>query len=316
MKAIGINQYGDSKMLQELNTDIPQIATNEVLVKTEAFAINPLDVAIREGQFKNSVILLFPMILGTDAVGSIVKVGTNVNNFHVGDEIIAHAGYGTYAEYFRVSSDHIGLRPSQYSLHEAAGLPLSGITAYNVLIHSAQARSGQRIAVFGASGGVGSMVVQMAKAYGLDVVAIDRQDTKAYVLSIGANEFISIDEISSPKVMHPLTSQMDIVIDASNFGKGAVTGVNLVHDGGTFVTLTHVPTLTKIPKNIILKEYVPEKKYYDSDAFAAITLMIRNNQLHTRIDKTLDFTLENVRMGQDYVATGKHNGKVVVSLNS
>ncbi|KRM96025.1 oxidoreductase [Liquorilactobacillus aquaticus DSM 21051] len=311
MKAIGINQYGSSGVLEELTLDIPSIGSREILVKTKAFAINPLDVAIREGRFNSSVLLLFPTILGTDAVGTVVKVGAKVENYHVGDEIIAHAGYGTYAEYFCVSPEHIGIRPKQYDVYEAAGLPLSGITAYNVLIHLAQARAGQRIVIFGASGGVGSMVVQMAKAYGLSVIGIDRAINKAYVLSIGAYKFVDMDNFEE---IEALRDSADIIIDATNDGLGTDIGLNLVKKKGMYVSLTQLPVQRNNKKKVALKVLVPQKKYLDRDAFAAISLMIRNRQLYTRIDKVLDFNLADVRKGQDYVAEGKHSGKVIVSL--
>lgn len=311
MKAFGINQYGSSKVLSELNVDVPTVSSDEVLVKTEAFAINPLDVAIREGRFKGSVVLLFPMILGTDAVGTVVKVGSKVENYHVGDEIIAHAGYGTYAEYFSISIKHIGLRPKEYDLYQAAGLPLSGITAYNVLIHSAQARSGQTIAIFGASGGVGSMILQMAKVYGLNAIGIDRPQTKAYVLSLGASKFISIGDDSTTK---QLRDSVDIVVDASNRGLSTNIGIDLLKAHGAYVTLTELPKVVSNEKAINFKQFTSGVFYSDSDAFAAITLMIKNGLLHTRIDEILNFNLDDIRKGQDYVATGKHDGKVIVKI--
>lgn len=311
MKAFGINQYGSSGVLEEFTLDVPSIGAHEILVKTKAFAANPLDVAIREGRFNSSVLLLFPTILGTDAVGTIIKVGAKVENYHVGDEIIAHAGYGTYAEYFCVSPEHIGIRPKQYDVYEAAGLPLSGITAYNVLIHLAQARAGQKIVIFGASGGVGSMVVQMAKAYGLSVIGIDRIINKAYVLSIGAYKFVDMDNTEE---MSTLKDTADIIIDATNHGLRTDIGLSIVKRKGVYVSLTQLPTQKENKKKVTLKVLVPQKKYLDRDAFAAISLMIRNKQLYTRIDKVLNFNLEDIRKGQDYVAEGKHSGKVIVSL--
>ncbi len=311
MKAFGISRYGNSSALSEFDIDLPVIKADEVLVKTEAFAINPLDVAIREGYFKNSVTLLFPMILGTDGVGKIIKVGSKVKNYQIGDEIIAHAGYGTYAEYFGISATHIGLRPAEYDLYQAAGLPLSGVTAYNVLIHSAKARPGQTIVVFGASGGVGSMIVQMAATYGIKTIGIDRPQTKAYVLSLGATKFIPIGEELNDTALRNIA---DIVIDASNQGLSSDIGMNLLKIGGSYVTLTRAPETVLNKRNINAKSFTPKALYSDSAAFAAIALMIKQGMLHTRIDKILKFTLSDIREGQDYVATGDHDGKVIVKI--
>lgn len=131
MKAFGINQYGNAQVIQEYELPKPKIGATEVLIKTNAFAINAFDIAVRNGRFRDSVILLFPIILGSDAVGRIEKIGRAINNYKVGDDVIARPGMGTYAEYFKVSTEHIGLLPNSYDSYQAAGLPLSGITAYN-----------------------------------------------------------------------------------------------------------------------------------------------------------------------------------------
>ncbi|KZU96849.1 oxidoreductase [Lactiplantibacillus plantarum] len=87
MKAFGFNQYGNSNVMEELNIPIPKIKPGEVLVKTTAFAINAFDIAVRNGQFRNNVTLLFPTILGTDGVGRIVKLGAGVHDYSIGDDV-------------------------------------------------------------------------------------------------------------------------------------------------------------------------------------------------------------------------------------
>ncbi|HAT55780.1 MAG TPA: NADP-dependent oxidoreductase [Lactobacillus sp.] len=311
MKAFGFNQYGDENVMEELEMPMPTISSNEVLVKNEAFAINAFDVAVRSGRFKNSVTLLFPTILGTDAVGRITAVGNSVSDYHIGDEIIAHAGTGTYAEYFKVSSANIGLRPAEYDRNEAAGLPLSGITAYNVLVHVAQVRPGQTIAVLGAAGGVGSMIVQMAKALGLYVIGTDTSVVEKTVLALGANEFGAYD---TEHVGQKFNSVADIVVDATNGGTGAKAGVPIVKPNGIYVSLTTLPTDTSEKPDASYRQMIPRRDYLDSDAFAAISLMIRNNQLHVAVGKMEAFTLAGIRNGQHLVANGNPDGKVIVTL--
>lgn len=311
MKAFGINQYGNSSVMTEIEMPKPKIGMNDVLVKTSAFAINAFDIAVRNGQFRNNVTMLFPMILGSDAVGRIIDVGSNVHTFNVGDDVLAHPGIGTYAEYFKVSKDRIGIVPRNYDPYEAAGLPLSGITAYNTLVHIAHAKAGQTIAILGSGGGVGSMLVQMAKALGLYVIGTDLSIAKEQVLQLGASEFGSFD---TETVSEKFANLADILIDATNNGDGGKAGIHIVKSNGTYVSLTNLPIDQSLKPDVNFKQVIPKREYRDSDAFAAISLMISNNQLHVPIDKLEAFSLKGIRSGQDSVETAQTNGKVIITI--
>lgn len=311
MKAFGINQYGNSHVMQEYQLPTPKISADEVLVKTSAFAINAFDISVRNGTFRDSVTLLFPFILGSDAIGRIVKVGKNVNNYHIGDDVMAHPGLGTYAEYFKVSSTHLGLIPNNADPNTVAGLPLSGITAYNVLVHSAQVQSGQTIVILGAAGGVGSLLVQMAKAMGLYVIGTDISSAKERVLANGADEFGGYDDES---VRQKFSRVADVLIDATNNGAGGKAGIEIIKDNGTYVSLTILPTNAQTRPNVFFKQVVPNPKYLDSDAFFAISLMIRNNQLHVPVDRVKSFSLNGIIEGQDLVENNLSDGKVIIKI--
>lgn len=311
MKAFGINQYGNAQVIQEYELPKPKIGANEVLIKTNAFAINAFDIAVRNGRFRDNVTLLFPIILGSDAVGRIEKVGRDVNNYKIGDDVIARPGMGTYAEYFKVSTTHIGLLPNSYDSYQAAGLPLSGITAYNTLVHVAQVQSGQTIAILGASGGVGSLLVQMAKALGLYVIGTDVFAARDTVLSLGADEFGGFDV---ERVREKFKQTADILIDATNGGVGGTAGIHIIKDRGTYVSLTELPKNRSEKPKVNFKQMIPSPKYLDSDAFFAISLMIRNNQLHVPIGKLQSFTLSSIKEGQNLVESNKIDGKIIVKL--
>ncbi|MFB9769203.1 NADP-dependent oxidoreductase [Lactiplantibacillus modestisalitolerans] len=310
MKAFGFNQYGNSNVMEELTLPMPKLGPNEVLVKTDAFAINAFDIAVRNGQFRNSVTMLFPTILGTDAVGRIVKLGSNVHDYDLGDDVLARPGMGTYAEYFKVSIDHLGLRPKKYDPYEAAGLPLSGITAYNTLVHIAHVKQGQTIAILGSSGGVGSMLVQMANALGLYVIGTDAECARETVIGLGASEFGGYD---TERVSEKFANMADILIDATNDG-AASAGLSIVKAHGIYVSLTSLPKDRKQKPSVNYKQVIPRKEYRDSDAFAAMYLMIQNDQLHVSIDHLESFTLDGIRKGQNLVQAGNPDGKVIVTL--
>lgn len=310
MKAFGFNQYGNANVMEELNLPVPKLGPNEVLVKTTAFAVNAFDIAVRNGQFRNNVTLLFPTILGADAVGRIVKVGANVDDYDLGDDVLARPGTGTYAEYFKVSREHLGIRPQKYNPYEAAALPLSGITAYNTLVHIAHVKQGQTIAILGSSGGVGSMLVQMAHALGLYVIGTDAECARNAVIKLGADEFGAYD---TERVSSKFANMADILIDATNLG-AAAAGIQIVKPKGTYVSLTTLPTERELKPHANYRQVIPRREYRDSDAFTAIALMIQNNQLHVPIDHLEAFTLEGIRKAQNSVEVGNPDGKVIVTL--
>lgn len=311
MKAFGINQYGNSQVLQEFELPQPTIGANEVLIKTTAFAINALDIAIRNGQFRNNVTLLFPIILGSDAVGRIIAIGKNVENYQIGDDVIARPGMGTYAEFFKASVNHIGIIPNTYNSYEAAGLPLSGITAYNVLTHFAHVHDGQTIAILGASGGVGSILVQMSKALGLYVIATDNNSAKDSVLNLGADEF---GGYNTESVRDKFDSMADVVVDATNGGAGGKAGIQIIKENGVYISLTSLPDDKEKKPNVLFKQLTSDPNYLDSDAFYAISLMSRNNQLHVPVGKLQPFNLLGLQEGHRLVENNLVDGKVIVKL--
>ncbi|MCT3287425.1 NADP-dependent oxidoreductase [Lactiplantibacillus pentosus] len=310
MRAFGFNQYGNANVMEELSIPIPKLNPDEVLVKTTAFAINAFDIAVRNGQFRNSVTLLFPIILGSDGVGRIVQLGSGVHEYNIGDDILARPRIGTYAEYFKVSVDHLGYRPSNYNPYEAAGLPLSGITAYNTLVHIAHVKQGQTIVILGSSGGVGSMLVQMAHALGLYVIGTDAECARETVLNLGASEFGAYD---TERVSSKFKNMADVLVDATNLG-ASTAGIQIIKPTGTYVSLTTLPKDRTLKPNVIYRQVIPRREYRDSDAFTTISLMIRNNQLHVPIDRLESFTLAGIRKGQSGVEHGNPDGKVIVTL--
>lgn len=311
MKAFGINQYGNSRILQEYYLPLPQISNDEVLVKNKFFAINAFDIAVRNGTFRNNSTLLFPFILGSDAIGEIIKIGKNVHNYKIGDYVMAHPGIGTYAEYFKVSSEHIGFLPKINDYFRAAGLPLSGITAYNVLVHIANVQPNQTITILGANGGVGSIIVQMSKALGLKVLGVDMEKNRECVLKFGANEFLSYDTDSA---QYDFTRKTDVLIDATNDGVRNSDAIKFLKDEGVYISLTSIPEKYKNFRSIKFAQYKPTPKYLDSDAFFAISLLMRNNQLEVPIDKVTPFSLESLIEGQKLVESNSSNGKVIVKV--
>ncbi|MEM7064694.1 MAG: zinc-binding alcohol dehydrogenase family protein [Cyanobacteria bacterium P01_B01_bin.77] len=199
MKAIGYAEAGPisaANALSEFETDVPQPGPNDLLVEVRGISVNPVDVKLRasvqpDGEFR---------ILGFDAAGVVKEVGAAVTRFRPGDEVF-YAGDitrpGTNAEFHVVDERIVGKKPSSLGFAEAAGMPLTSITAWELLFDSLGLKAGEgtdeSLLVIGGAGGVGSILIQLAKKLtGLTVIATaSRDDTRAWVKKMGADYVIN-----------------------------------------------------------------------------------------------------------------------------
>ncbi len=168
----------------------PEAAKGQVLVRIQASGVNPLDTKIRAGNAAHARHPL-PAILGIDMAGIVEAVGPDVTVLRRGDAVYGMTGgvggiQGSLAEFAAVDADLIALKPSNLSMREAAALPLAAITAWEGLVDRAKVTSGQRVLVIGGAGGVGHVAVQIAKAFGAEVYAIDGAAKADYLRSLGA----------------------------------------------------------------------------------------------------------------------------------
>ena len=193
MKAVRIHAYGDADVLRYEDVPMPGIAANEILVRVVASSVNPVDWKIREGYLKQIIPCSFPLTLGWDVSGVVEAVGEGVSRFKVGDAVFSRPDIkrnGTYAEYVAIREDEIAHKPGTLSHVEAATLPLAGIAAWEAIITTAKIATGQRVLIHAASGGVGSIAVQLAKSRGAHVIATTSEKNCALVKSLGADEVI------------------------------------------------------------------------------------------------------------------------------
>lgn len=169
MKAIQIKEYGDEGVLNFSEVPTPKPAANEILVKIKAAAINPVDIKIRNGKGKTFGLHL-PLIPGADFAGTVAETGADITKFKKGDEVYGKILIGCYAEYVTVKEGELSLKPKNTSFEEAASVPMGTLTAWQAIFEGGNLTEGQTILVHGASGGVGSMAVQLAKAKGARVI--------------------------------------------------------------------------------------------------------------------------------------------------
>lgn len=216
MKAVAYHRYGPADVLnwEELPNPSPQ--PEELLVKVRASSVNPVDWKIRQGDLKLLTREQFPRVPGIDFAGVVVRASRTGDRFRDGDEVFGvlnalTARLGSSAEYVVAKERQMTHKPAQLSFLEAACVPCAGLTAWHALRDLAQLRSGQRVLVNGASGGVGSFAVQIAKDIGAAVTGTCSAENMEYVSGLGANEVIDyhVQDVRS------LFTKFDAILDAS-----------------------------------------------------------------------------------------------------
>jgi 2-desacetyl-2-hydroxyethyl bacteriochlorophyllide A dehydrogenase len=255
MKAAFINQYGSDRELQYGEIAQPSPKPDQLLVRVHASSVNPIDWKIRNGMLQLLTGYNFPLVLGFDLAGEVVEVGNNVTRFQPGDRVYAYLSApsgGAYAEYAAVPSRVACLKPENLSFEEAATVPLAATTALQALRDQGQILHGHKVLINGASGGVGSFAVQIAKAFGTDVTGVCSTKNLDFVKSLGADRAIDYTAEDFTKDV----ASYDIIFDA--VGKSSFSKCQgILRANGIYVTTLPSPdTLLQG----ILTAFTPGKK--------------------------------------------------------
>jgi len=195
VKAVYQTKYGKSDVLQYGVQTSPVLKKNEIRIKNHAASVNPRDWMIRSGRYQLQFLVpSFPLILGSDFAGEVLEIGAKVKGFKLGDKVFGmknpSEGLATYSEEVVAPAKNMALIPQGTSYIEATGVPLCSLTAWQALVKKACIKNGQKVLIIGASGGVGSFGVQIAKALGCEVTAVCSQKNSAMVTDLGATKVI------------------------------------------------------------------------------------------------------------------------------
>jgi NADPH:quinone reductase-like Zn-dependent oxidoreductase len=245
MKAYIYERYGPPETLRMAEIDKPAPNADQVLVKVRAASVNAADWHVLRGKplfYRATLGLLRPkhQLLGGDIAGQVAAVGGGVTEFQPGDEVYANLldhGYGGFAEYVAVPVEVVSLKPATLSFEEAAAVPMAAVTALQGLRHHGDLHPGQQVLVNGATGGVGSFAVQLAKASGAEVTAVTSTPNLELVRSLGADhvvDYTTTDALEDGR-------RYDLILDTvgnrsvrelrrvlAEGGKAAVTGFTSV----------------------------------------------------------------------------------------
>ena len=175
MKAVITSGYGSVEVLNIENTEKSKIGKDELLIRTHACSVNPIDWKIRKGLFKAISGKKPPKILGGDFSGIVDEIGVEIKDYKIGDEVWGHVYAfkgGAYAEYIKVKINNISLKPKKFDFIQAAAIPLAGLTAYQSLVDYGKIKENSEVLINGCTGGVGSFGVQIAKFLGCNVTGV------------------------------------------------------------------------------------------------------------------------------------------------
>jgi NADPH2:quinone reductase len=305
----------------------PLVGAGQVLVRIKASGVNPLDLKIRSGKAEHARHPL-PAILGIDLAGVVDAVGPGVTTFRRGDEVYGMTGgvggvQGSLAEYAAVDADLLALKPTNFSMREAASLPLVFITAWEGLVDRARLSAGQTVLVQGGAGGVGFMVIQLARALGASVFATHAASSAEVIARLGATPIdyarCTVEEYVAT---HGTGRGFDIVYDTAG-GVSLDASFKAVKRFGHVVSSLGWGTHALAPLSFRAATYsgvftllpllTGEGKAHHGDILREATRLVEMGKLLPRLDPRR-FDLSSVGHAHELLESRQAQGKVVIDV--
>jgi NADPH:quinone reductase-like Zn-dependent oxidoreductase len=330
MKAFAIDHYGGPDRLTLRDLPEPEPGPGDLLVEVRAASVNPVDFKIRGGGVKTLVKDRFPLVLGCDCSGVVLRVGEGVTKFAPGDEVFARlrkGRIGTFAERTLIDEAAAAKKPVKLSHAEAASIPLVGLTSWQALVDIGKLGAGQRVLVHAGSGGVGTFAIQLARHLGAVVATTASTRNRELVTRLGATEVVDYRTERFEDVVAPC----DVVFDTQG-GETLERSFAVVKPGGVVVTIGGVPDakfgkawglhpvlvlglrfmMRKVTRLARAKgarfEYLFMKA--DGEQLGAIGALLDEGTIEPILDRTFPFA--ETREAIAHVERGRAVGKVVV----
>ncbi len=315
------DRYGDSSVLEIRTVPVPEVKPHTVLVQVMSAAINPLDwhkmtgtpwLVRMQGGFRTPK----HKVLGVDVAGRVVAVGSEVTDFQPGDEVVAVTG-SCLAEYVSVPADALVRKPSNVSFDQSMGAGVAGLTALQGLRDKAKLAPGQHVLINGASGGVGTAAIQVAKSMGAEVTAVCSTRNLEMVRSLGADHAIDY----TAEDFTASDQRYDVIFDNQGNRKLGLMKELLTNEG--IYLLVGGPKSNKLlgPMGHMLHAIVRFKFSSKSaqpflasqrrDDVSELTDLLATGRLRTVIDA--NYSLNDVAQAMDQLAGGHVSGKVVIN---
>jgi len=316
MKAIVQNAYGSSDVLELAEVDKPAVKENEILVRIHAAAINAGDYfSMRGSPWAARLTVGFPRpknyILGWDAAGTVEEIGKNVTRFKRGDQVFGSCLH-TFAEYVSAPEDLFALKPANLLFEQAAAVPSAALTALQELRDVGKMQSGYHVLINGASGGVGTFAVQIARAYGAKVTGVCSIKNVDMVRSIGADHVIDYTKQDFTKNKRTY----DLILD--NVGNRSFSECRrALKMHGMIIPNTGHAGMAYVFKAFVRSMFIRQQggmkvtKPNQSDLIILKTL-IESGKVKPVIDRTCP--LSKTPEAMDYAEQGHVSGKVVITV--
>lgn len=321
MKAIFHDRYGSTDVLEFRDIDAPAVGDDEVLVRVHAAGVNPGDGLAIEG-IPYAARLTYGLtrpkhtVPGTDIAGRVEKVGGHVTELRPGDEVFGWCS-AAFAEYAATSASALARKPAHLTFEQAAAVPTSAIAALQALRDTGRIEPGQQVLVIGASGGVGTFAVQIAKALGADVTGVSSSRNVDLVRSTGADRVIDYSREDFTR----LGSRYDLIVDMV----GAVPlsdGKRALEPGGTYVVVggnnaRSITGMERFAKALLLSPFVRRRlrPLFSTKTHAdlqAVRELLDAGKVLPVIDAVYD--LRDAVEALRYVGAGHTRGKTVLTV--
>jgi NADPH:quinone reductase-like Zn-dependent oxidoreductase len=308
MKAIQIHKYGGRDELVYEDAPKPVINEQQVLVKIYASGVNPVDWKIREGKMPGAEKRTFPIIIGWDMSGTVEEIGDDVHGFKLRDSVFGKpdsSKNGTYAEYIAVSPNEIALKPLSIDYVAAASLAMAGLTAWQGLFDHGKLKSGERVLINGAAGGVGTMAVQLAKLKGAYVVGTASENNKAFLEVLGADQVLDyhkegfLDELNN----------FDLVFDVIG-GETQNNLLNVLKPGGTLVSAVGIVNQELVNKKGL--KGIQYRAQDNPDQLMQISKLIDEEKIKHVVGYV--FPLKDAKKAHEISEQGHTRGKIVLKV--
>ncbi|HYJ13207.1 MAG TPA: NAD(P)-dependent alcohol dehydrogenase [Thermomicrobiales bacterium] len=324
MKAIVYTEYGPPDVLNLEEVQKPAPKDDEVLVKVHAASANAADWHLmRADPFLVRLMgfgLLKPRkgLLGADIAGRVEAVGGDVTQFQPGDEVfgdLSGSGFGAFAEYVCATVDALASKPANVSFEEAAAVPLAAVTALQGLRYKGQTQPGQKVLINGASGGVGTFAVQIAKTFGTEVTGVCSTSKMDMVRSIGADHVIDYTREDFTRI----GQQYDRILAAngyhpiSDYKRALSPEGTYVMTGGSGAQMLQAMTLGPIMSITGSKKlgYVSMKQ--NKEDLVSVKELLESGKITPVIDRT--YPLSEIPEAIRYLEEGHAKGKVVITVS-
>jgi NADPH:quinone reductase-like Zn-dependent oxidoreductase len=317
MKAIVYTEYGSPDVLQLENVERPASKEDEVLVKVHAASANPADWHLMRAEpflarLANGLLKPKNTKLGADLAGRVEAVGGNVTQFQVGDEVFGELSLdelGTFAEYVCAPEELLALKPARMTFEQAAAVPLAAFTALQGLRDKGQIQPGQRVLINGASGGVGTFAVQIAKSFGTEVTGVCSTRNLDMVRSIGADHVIDYTQADFTQT----GQRYELIFDA--VGNRSVSAYKRALSQNGICSVAGFTSLSRLFQIMLLggkKVGMMKTAKANKEDLVFIKELLEAGKVVPVIDRCypLAETAEAIR----YLETGHARGKVVITV--